>query len=151
MPYDSLLLQPMRDEVTRLGAQELRTPEAVDNFLADERGAALVFVNSVCGCAAGNARPALHLALDQTGPRPARVATVFAGQDVDATARLRSRVSDLPASSPAMILLKEGRPVAHIPRSAIEGRTAEDVAADLRAAFAEHCGSDAAIEKGGQR
>ncbi|HOX25291.1 MAG TPA: BrxA/BrxB family bacilliredoxin [Candidatus Krumholzibacteria bacterium] len=134
MAYSPLMVQPMRDEVTRLGLAELRTGEAVDDFLADRAGWALVFVNSVCGCAAGNARPALYLAT-QDPACPARRATVFAGQDVEATARLRSRFPELPPSSPCFLVLQGGEVRAHVPRHGIEGRTAEQIARVLRAAF----------------
>ncbi len=139
MPFDSLLTQPMRTEVTRLGLCELRTPADVDQFLAGTTGsAALVFVNSVCGCAAGNARPALAMTLGNGAPRPAKLATVFAGQDLEATARFRSHFPEFPASSPSVYLLKEGRAVAYLPRLQIEGRTAEAVAADLKAMMHEY-------------
>jgi putative YphP/YqiW family bacilliredoxin len=140
MRYDSLLLQPMRDEVTRLGLSELRDAAAVDEFLAETTGTSLVFVNSVCGCAAGNARPSLALALaGGAAPRPDRMATVFAGQDPEATAGFRAHFPDVPPSSPSMFLLKDGEVVLHIPRHGIEGREADAIAADLTAAFAEHC------------
>jgi len=134
MPHSQLLVQPMRDEVTRLGLRELRTPEEVDAFLADRAGRALVFVNSVCGCAAGNARPALVLAV-QDPACPPRRATVFAGQDPAATARLRSHFPEVPPSSPCFLILQDGVLRGHVPRHGIEGCTAEQVAITLRAAF----------------
>ena len=134
MAHSQLMVQPMRDEVVRLGVEELRTPEAVDAFLADQSGTALVFVNSVCGCAAGNARPALLLATEDPAC-PARLVTVFAGQDPEPTARLRERFADLPPSSPCFLVLKGGDVVGHVPRAGIEGHTAEEVAAQLRAGF----------------
>ncbi len=138
MPYDSLLVKPMRDEVTRLGVQELCTPADVDSYLAKREGTALLFVNSVCGCAAGNARPALALALENQ-PLPDRTASVFAGQDPEATARVRANFAEIPASSPSIFLLKEGEVVMHLPRQAIEGRDKQTVARDLMAAFDIHC------------
>jgi putative YphP/YqiW family bacilliredoxin len=140
MQYGSLLLQPMRDEVTRLGLHELRSAAEVDDFLTGHTGTSLVFVNSVCGCAAGNARPSLALALSGSSPRrPDRMATVFAGQDQEATARFRAHYPEIPASSPSMFLLKDGDVVLHIPREAIEGREARQIADDLADGFAAHC------------
>jgi putative YphP/YqiW family bacilliredoxin len=137
MAYSPLMVQPMRDEVTRLGVEELRTPEDVDAFLAAVReGPALIFVNSVCGCAAGNARPALLLATsDPTCPE--RRASVFAGQDPEATARLREHFPAIPPSSPCFFVLRDGEAVGHVPRAGIEGHTAEQVALQLRGAFGE--------------
>jgi putative YphP/YqiW family bacilliredoxin len=138
MPYSPLLVRPMREELTAAGFEELRTPEEVDRFLATQEGTALLVVNSVCGCAAGMARPGVRLAL-QSGPRPERLGTVFAGQDVDATAHARSFFADLPPSSPSMFLFKNGELVWALPRHRIEGRDALAVAQDLRAAFERHC------------
>ena len=138
MAYSPLMVQPMRDEVTRLGLAELRTAEAVDDFLSITRvGPVLLFVNSVCGCAAGNARPALLQATaDPTCP--GRRATVFAGQDSEATTRLREHFPEIPASSPCFFVLHDGKVVTHVPRGGIEGFTAEQVAVKLRAAFREN-------------
>ncbi len=141
MPYDPALVQPMRDELTRLGVEELRTAAAVDAFMADRTGLALLVVNSVCGCAAGAARPAIALALSGE-PRPARVATVFAGQDLEATARARDYLRDLPPSSPSLALLKAGRVVHFVPRHQIEGRDPQSIGRDLAAAFARHAAGD---------
>jgi putative YphP/YqiW family bacilliredoxin len=138
MPYSPLLVKPMREELVTVGFSELVTPEDVDRFLAEREGTALLVVNSVCGCAAGMARPGIRLAL-QSGPRPDRLGTVFAGQDLEATARARSHFADLPPSSPSMALFKGGGLVWFMPRHRIEGRDALDVAADLKSAFAEHC------------
>ncbi len=142
MAHDGMLVEPMRREVTRLGARELRTPADVDHFLANAHGIALVFVNSVCGCAAGNARPGLALALAGDARRPDHFATVFAGQDHEATERLRSHFPEIAASSPSIYLLDDGRAVVHIARRSIEGRTAEELAAELSAALHAQSGPD---------
>lgn len=140
MPYPPMLVQPMKDEVTRLGAKELTTIAEVDEVLGPAQGTALVFVNSVCGCAAGNARPALKRALEQSEAKPDVVATVFAGQDLDATHRARSYFGeDYQPSSPSFALLKDGEVVHFIHRHQIEGRTAEAVAGELVAAFGRYC------------
>jgi len=138
MPYDPILVQPMREELTRLGVKELRTPEDVDALMSEKTGTTLVVVNSVCGCAAGQARPGVRLAL-QSDVKPDRVVTVFAGQDLEATARVRSYFSQIPPSSPSLALFKEGELVHFVPRHAIEGRDAMTVANDLVAAFDKHC------------
>jgi len=138
MPYDELLVSPMRAELTRIGVEELRDAAAVDRFLGNREGSALLFVNSVCGCAAGMARPGLAKAL-QGEQRPTRVASVFAGQDTEATAAARAHFADMPPSSPSAALFKDGKLVFFLPRHAIEGREAGDVAADLAAAFARFC------------
>ncbi len=138
MPYSPLLIRPMREELTGAGFSELRSAAEVDQLLEEKQGTTLVVVNSVCGCAAGGARPGARLAI-QESPRPDRLATVFAGQDLEATARLRARFGPIPPSSPSMGLFKDGELVWFLPRHRIEGRDALAVAADLRAAFAEHC------------
>jgi putative YphP/YqiW family bacilliredoxin len=140
MPYDPRLVEPMRDEMRRMGAQELTTIEAVDAALGDQKGTALVFVNSVCGCAAGNARPALKLAL-QHSARPQDVLTVFAGQDLDATARARQYLGEYAPSSPSVALLRDGEVVHFVHRHQIEGRSPQAIAADLTAAFDKYCGA----------
>jgi putative YphP/YqiW family bacilliredoxin len=137
MPYPELLIRPMRDELTRLGVQELKSAEEVDRALQAE-GTTLVVVNSVCGCAARNARPAVGLSLDHA-TRPDRVTTVFAGQDLDATARARGYFHGYPPSSPAMALLKDGELVFMLERHQIEGRNAEQIADDLVDAFERFC------------
>ncbi len=136
--YDPRLVQPMREELTRLGFQELRTPEAVDGALAQPAEATLVVVNSVCGCAARNARPAAALAL-QHARRPARLFTVFAGQDTEATERARSYFTGYPPSSPSIALLKNGTLAFILERRQIEGRDAREIAADLVTAFERYC------------
>ncbi len=137
MPYDPALVQPMREELTRLGVEELRTADDVDAWMTRGDGTALLVVNSVCGCAAGTARPGVALALAAPS-RPDRVATVFAGQDLEATARARGYFADCPPSSPSFVLFRDGRCVHYVPRHQIEGRDARRVGEDLAAAFARH-------------
>jgi len=138
MPYSPLLVKPMREELSSAGFEELQTTEQVDRFMASAASTKLVVVNSVCGCAAGMARPGVRLALEND-KRPEGIGTVFAGQDVEATARARSNFSEVPPSSPSMALFKDGELVYFLPRHRIEGRTADDVAGDLKNAFDEHC------------
>lgn len=138
MPYSPIMVRPMREELTSIGFEELLTPDDVDRFIEDRSGTALLVVNSICGCAAGMARPGVRLAL-QRGPRPDRLVTVFAGQDLEATERARGYFSQYPPSSPSMALFKEGEVVEFIPRHRIEGRTAEDVAKDVSAILEKHC------------
>ena len=139
MPYPEELVRPFREELTRLGFQEMRTPADVEKTLAGAPGTALVVVNSVCGCAAGAARPAVAKALRH--PRlPAKLTTVFAGQDLDATAKARSLFTGYRPSSPQIALMKDGAVVFMLERSQIEGRDATQIAADLTAAFDAHCG-----------
>jgi putative YphP/YqiW family bacilliredoxin len=140
MPYNPALVAPMRAEVTRLGARELTTAAEVDAALGDQRGSMLVFVNSVCGCAAGNARPALALALRHP-VIPQQVVTVFAGQDVEAAARARQYFGEYQPSSPSMALLRDGEVVHFVHRHQIEGRTPQSIAADLTAVFEKFCGA----------
>src|SRR5947209_18168189 len=128
--YDPEMVRPMREELTRLGFEELRTPQEVDGVLASEQAPTLVVVNSVCGCAARNARPAAALAV-QHPKRPARLLTVFAGQDAEATARARGYFTGYPPSSPQMALFKSGKLVYMLERKNIEGRAAQEIAADL--------------------
>ncbi len=133
MPYDPVLVQPMREDMTSMGATELRTAAEVDAFMA-RPGTKLVFVNSVCGCAAGMARPALRLAL-RSEQRPEHVGTVFAGQDLEATARARSYFSQVPPSSPSIALFRDQELVDFVPRHRIESRDAPAIAFDLVSAF----------------
>ncbi|MEM9554340.1 MAG: BrxA/BrxB family bacilliredoxin [Acidobacteriota bacterium] len=135
MPYPEMMLKPMRHELTMVGFDELTTNDEVESWPGWNEGTGLLVINSVCGCAAGMARPGVRLALDGEGARPDRLATVFAGQDLDATAAARARFPDVPPSSPSMALFKDGELVFFLPRHRIEGRTAEDVAGDLRDAF----------------
>jgi putative YphP/YqiW family bacilliredoxin len=136
--YDPRLVQPMREELTSIGFTELRTPQEVDAALGTERASTLVVVNSVCGCSARNARPAAALAI-QHAKRPARLLTVFAGQDGEATARARSYFTGYPPSSPQMALFNGGQLVYMLERRDIEGRPAPNIAADLVAAFERYC------------
>ncbi|MEO8276181.1 MAG: BrxA/BrxB family bacilliredoxin [Thermoanaerobaculia bacterium] len=138
MPYSPMLVRPMREELAAAGFEELMTADQVNRLLDEKQGTTLVVVNSVCGCAAGMARPGARLAIQQT-PRPDRLATVFAGQDMEATAQARARFGPIPPSSPSMALFKDGELVWFLPRHRIEGRDALAVAADLKAAFAAHC------------
>jgi putative YphP/YqiW family bacilliredoxin len=139
MPYPEIFIRPMRDELTRLGVEELPTAESVERAFA-EAGTNLVVVNSMCGCAARNARPAVALAL-QNEIRPDRATTVFAGQDLEATARAREYFHGYPPSSPSIALLKDGELIFMIERHQIEGRDADEIADDLIAAFDRFCGS----------
>ncbi len=138
MAYDPRLVQPMRDEMVRMGARELTTVAEVDAALGDQRGTTLVMVNSVCGCAAGSARPGLAAALKHEN-RPQQVVTVFAGQDTEATGRARQYFSDYASSSPSMALFRDGEVVHFVHRHMIEGRSPQDLAKDLAAAFDKHC------------
>jgi putative YphP/YqiW family bacilliredoxin len=140
MPYNPALVAPMREEMVRMGAQELTTTSEVDRALGDPRGTTLVFVNSVCGCAAGNARPALRLAL-QHAVRPQQVVTVFAGQDLEATSRARQYFAEYQPSSPSMALMRDGEVVHFVHRHQIEGRSPQSIAADLTSAFDRFCGA----------
>ncbi len=142
MPYSPLLVRPMRDELTSIGVQELLTADEVDRWMNEKSGTSLLVINSVCGCAAGMARPGVRMALEgQT--KPDRVATVFAGQDLEATARARGHFAEIPPSSPSMALFKDGELVYFLPRHRIEGRSADQVAADLQAAIAENSAASA--------
>jgi len=145
MPYSPMLVKPMREELTSAGVEELLTPADVDRWMGQREGTALLIVNSVCGCAAGAARPGIRAAL-QGAARPDRVASVFAGQDVEATAKARSYFGDIPPSSPSMALYKDGELVYFVPRHRIEGRRAEEVAADLTQAF-ERCVAETAASR----
>ena len=136
--YDERMVAPMRQELTRIGFEELRTPEQVDSALKDAPGTTLVVVNSICGCAARNARPAVTLALGNEA-RPEKLTTVFAGQDVEATQRAREYFTGYPPSSPSIGLLKDGRLVYMLERWQIEGRPAQDIAEDLVEAFDKYC------------
>jgi putative YphP/YqiW family bacilliredoxin len=136
--YDERYVTPMREELTRLGVEELRTPDEVDARLKDAKGTTLVVVNSICGCAARMARPAVATAL-QHSARPDHLTTVFAGQDAEATNRARGYFTGYAPSSPQIALLKDGKVVFMLERWQIEGRPATAIAEDLIEAFDEHC------------
>lgn len=137
--YDERMVAPMRQELTRLGVEEMRTPADVDAKLRDAAGTTLVVVNSICGCAARNARPAVAKALGQSQKRPRALTTVFAGQDTDATARARSYFTGYAPSSPQIALIRDGDVVFMLERKQIEGRAADDIARDLVSAFERFC------------
>ncbi len=136
--YPELMVVPMREELKRLGIEELRTPEQVDAVLGRFKGTLMVVVNSICGCAAGRMRPAVRLALEYP-IRPEKAVSVFAGQDREATERARSYFQGNPPSSPCIALLRDGKLIFFMPRSDIETRDAESIAADLKAAFDRYC------------
>jgi putative YphP/YqiW family bacilliredoxin len=135
--YPEPFIAPMRAELTRLGFEDLRTPEDVDAAVK-QPGTTMVVVNSVCGCAAGKARPGIALALTK-GKRPDRLTTVFAGADVEATEQARNYFSGYPPSSPSIALMKDGKVVYMMERRQIEGQSADMIAAELRKAFETHC------------
>lgn len=137
--YDEKFVAPMREELTSLGVQELRTPSEVDSVLSQSEGTILVVVNSICGCAAGAARPAVKLALQKSSKKPQTLTTVFAGQDKEATERARSYFVGLPPSSPSIALLKDGEVVRMVHRHEIEGRSAQQIAETLVSAFEQFC------------
>ena len=136
--YPEIMVIPMREELTRLGVEELRTPEEVDQALRNKPGTALVIVNSICGCAAGRMRPAVRLAL-QNAVRPDRAYSVFAGQEKEATDRARAYFTGYPPSSPSVAILQDGKLIYMMQRRDIESREAPAIAADLRAAFDKFC------------
>ena len=138
--YPEIMVIPMREELTRLGVEELKTAADVDQALRNRPGTALVVVNSICGCAAGRMRPAVRIALEN-GVKPEKAFSVFAGQDTDATERARSYFTGYPPSSPSIAILRDGRLVYMMPRRDIESREAPAIAADLKAAFDKYCGA----------
>jgi putative YphP/YqiW family bacilliredoxin len=135
--YPEPFIAPMRAELTRLGFEDLRTPDAVDDAVK-RPGTTMIVVNSVCGCAAGKARPGIALALTR-GKRPDRLTTVFAGADVEATDTARGYFEPYPPSSPSIALMKDGKLVYMMERRQIEGQSADVIAAELRKAFEEYC------------
>jgi putative YphP/YqiW family bacilliredoxin len=139
VPYNEQLIAPMREDLTRHGVEEARTPEQVDRLLAGN-DTVLMVVNSVCGCAAGRARPAVGMAL-QHPTRPTKAATVFAGGDEAAVAHVRALLAPYPPSSPSIALFQEGKPVFMLHRRDIEGREALEIAQLLTTAFNRFCGS----------
>jgi putative YphP/YqiW family bacilliredoxin len=140
--YPEIMVIPMREELTRLGVEELRTAADVDRFVQNESGTSMVVVNSICGCAAGRMRPAVRLALQNVN-KPARMGTVFAGQDTEATARARAHFAGYPPSSPSIAILRGGQVIYMMHRHQIETREAAAIAADLKAAFDQHCATPA--------
>lgn len=136
--YPDLMVMPMREELTRLGVQEARTPDEVDAAIRQNKGTLMVVVNSICGCAAGKMRPAVRAALGGA-IRPDHSITVFAGQDVAATQRAREYFIGQPASSPSIAILREGKLAFFMPRAEIESRDATSIAASLKQAFEQVC------------
>jgi putative YphP/YqiW family bacilliredoxin len=138
MPYPEMMVAPMREDLVRVGFAEMRTPEDVDETLGTEKRSTLVVVNSVCGCAAAMMRPAVYMSL-QGETKPEVLTTVFAGQDMSATDRTRDYITGYPPSSPSIALFKDGELAYFMQRHQIEGRNPEDIAADLQAAYEQHC------------
>jgi len=138
MPYPEIMIRPMREDLTRLGVEEMRTADAVDETIKNSQGTLMVIVNSICGCAAGKARPGVALAL-QHAVKPDKVATVFAGADIEATERARSYFTGYGPSSPSIALLKDGELVYMLERWQIEGRDAHQIAGELTQAFEKYC------------
>lgn len=142
--YPEIMVIPMREELTRLGVQELRSAEEVDRAIPNQTGTAMVIVNSICGCAAGRMRPAVRMAL-QNASRPEKVFTVFAGQDTEATERARKYFTGYPPSSPSIGMFRDGKLVHMLQRSDIEHREAADIARELQSAFDKYCGTDVEV------
>ncbi|MCH7857394.1 MAG: BrxA/BrxB family bacilliredoxin [Gemmatimonadetes bacterium] len=138
MPYPEMMIAPMREDLVKVGFTEMSTIQEVDAMLATEKRTTLVVINSVCGCAAAMMRPAVYLSL-QGDHKPEVLTTVFAGQDLEATDRTREYITGFPPSSPSVALFKDGELAYFMDRHQIEGRLPEDIAADLRAAYEEHC------------
>ncbi len=138
MPYPEMMIAPMREDLVKVGFTEMKTIQEVDAMLATEKRTTLVVINSVCGCAAAMMRPAVYLSL-QGDHKPEVLTTVFAGQDLEATDRTREYITGFPPSSPSVALFKDGELAYFMDRHQIEGRLPEDIAADLRAAYEEHC------------
>ncbi len=138
MRYPEEFIGPMREELTRLGVRETRSPEEVDELLGEDEGTVMMVINSMCGCAAGRARPGIALALKHAVV-PAKVATVFAGGDLEATARVREYLQEYPPSSPSVALFRQGRPVFMMHRHQIEYQDASQIAGTLTAAFDRYC------------
>ena len=136
--YPEEMIRPMREELTSIGFREMRTPEEVDTVLGHEKRTVLVVVNSICGCAAGKARPALAKALSRQ-TRPELLTTVFAGQDREATDRARNYFGEYGPSSPSIVLLRDGKVAFMLERRDIEGRDADSIAEDLKRAFDRFC------------
>lgn len=148
MRYDPVMIQPFRDELKRIGFRELSTPADVDRSIKEDKGLNLLVINSVCGCAAGKARPGIALALKQSPVKPDHLTTVFAGGDVEATARVREIMGNVPPSSPSMAFFKDGQLVHFVPRFQIESRDAYQISQHLMQAFQELCTPVAEDSKG---
>jgi putative YphP/YqiW family bacilliredoxin len=144
--FSEIMILPMREELTRLGVKELRTAEEVDQTIPNQMGTTMVVVNSICGCAAGRMRPAVRVAL-QNAAKPDKVFSVFAGQDKEATERVRSYFTGYPPSSPSIAILRDGKLVHMMQRSDIEHREASDIAFELKTAFEKFCGSSATVNQ----
>jgi len=143
--YPEIMVIPMREELTRLGIEELRTAEEVDQALKNRPGTTMVVVNSICGCAAGRMRPAVRMAL-QNSVRPDHAYSVFAGQEIDATERARGYFTGYPPSSPSIAILRDGELVYMMQRRDIESREAPAIAADLKAALDRFCGKPIPVQ-----
>ena len=143
MPYPEILIKPMRDELTQIGVQETRTPDQVDAAVK-QPGTVMIIVNSVCGCAAGKARPGIAMAL-KNRTLPDRIVTVFAGADIEATDHARGYFKGYPPSSPSVGLLRDGELVYLLQRHQIEGREAPQIAGELTAAFDRYCSKEKAV------
>lgn len=139
MQYDPRLIQPFRDELTGIGFKELRTVADVDRAIQELKGVNMVVVNSVCGCAAGKARPGIAMALQQSPAKPDHLTTVFAGGDVEATARVREHIGPFPPSSPSIAFFRDGKLVHFVPRFQIESRDAFQISRHLLDTFKELC------------
>jgi len=137
--YPEHLVSPMREELTSIGFNELKTAEAVDSFMKEHKGTSLVMINSVCGCAAGAARPGVAMSLHASTKKPAELTTVFAGADIEAVAKMREYTLPYPPSSPAIALFKDGELVHMIERHHIEGRPAKMIAEHLEQVYEEFC------------
>jgi putative YphP/YqiW family bacilliredoxin len=138
MPYPEMMIAPMREDLRRIGFRELRSTKDVDDVLGNEKRTTLLVVNSVCGCSAGAARPAVHMSLQHPN-KPEVLTTVFAGQDMDATERAREYIVGYPPSSPAVALFRDGELVWMLERHQIQGRFPQQIAEDLKRAYDEHC------------
>ncbi len=139
MQYDPGMIQPFRDELTGIGFKELRTIADVDRAIQELKGVNMVVVNSVCGCAAGKARPGIAMALQQSPAKPDHLTTVFAGGDVEATARMREHIGPFPPSSPSIAFFRDGKLVHFVPRFQIESRDAFQISRHLLDTFKELC------------
>ena len=139
MPYPEQICAPMRADLTSAGFQELRSAEEVDQVMQDQSGTVLLMINSVCGCAAGTARPGVKMSVQKSAKKPQKLVTVFAGQDIEATGQARKYTLPFPPSSPSIALFKDGRLVHFVERHHIEGRSAEMIADNLISAYEEFC------------